>query len=270
MKEDQGQLPTRSPAVIRWFIWYVRRYQLRPCFNAVRLALGHEPQDLPEGRSIIVVLNHASWWDPLVCTAAQELFPGRRHFAPIDARMLEKYGIFRKLGFFGVEQGSTRGAAQFLRTSQAILRQPDAVLWITAQGEFADVRARPVVLRRGIGHLLARADRTPVYPLAIEYPFWNEKRPEVLLGFGPPLLSTGRNCSPEEHTTAVAHALTVTMDHLAALAVKRDPAAFRILCRGQVGMSGVYDSWRRFTHWLRGRSFSPTHQAADSHGASHG
>lgn len=270
MTQDQALLPARSPAVIRWFLWYVRRYQLRPCFNAVRLAIGQEPRDVPAGRAMIVVLNHASWWDPLVCTAAQDLLPGRRHFAPIDARMLEKYGIFRKLGFFGVEQGTARGAAQFLRVSQAILRQPDAALWITAQGEFADVRNRPLTLRRGIGHLLVRSAQTPVYPLAIEYPFWNEKRPEVLLGFGSPLISTGRDRTPEEHTADVALALTQTMDRLGELARKRDPAVFRTLCRGTAGISGVYDSWRRFTHWLRGRQFAPTHEAVETHGVPHG
>lgn len=260
MNADPAGLPPRSPALIRWFIWYVRRYQVRPFFTAVRLAEGGEPRDLPADRAAVVVLNHASWWDPLVCMIAQELLPGRRHYAPIDARMLEKYGIFRKLGFFGVEPGTARGAAQFLRTGQAILQQPDSALWITAQGEFADVRRRPIQLRRGLGHLLARCPHVVVYPLAIEYVFWNEKRPEALLSFGPPLANWDPSWPPDHLTAAVADVLAATMDRLAEKAITRDPAEFKVLCGGATGISGVYDTWRRFSHWLRGQRFQPGHE----------
>lgn len=264
MPPENVALPPRSPALIRWFLWYVRRYQVRPFFTAVRLAEGGHPRELPADRAVVVVLNHASWWDPLLCMLAQELLPGRRHYAPIDARMLENYGIFRKLGFFGIEPGTSRGAVQFLRTGQAILQQPDAALWITAQGEFADVRRRPIHLRRGLGHLLTRCPHVAVYPLALEYVFWNEKRPEALLSFGPPLANWDSSQSADDLTAAVADALTATMDHLAEKAVARDPAAFSVLCGGATGISGVYDAWRRVTHWLRGRRFQLGHEAPSS------
>jgi 1-acyl-sn-glycerol-3-phosphate acyltransferase len=264
MPPEKVLLPSRSPALIRWFIWYVRRYQVRPFLTAVRLAEGGKPRDLPGDRAVVVVLNHASWWDPLLCMIAQELLPGRRHYAPIDARMLEKYGIFRKLGFFGIEPGTAKGAIQFLRTGQAILQQPDSALWITAQGEFADVRRRPIQLRRGLGHLLARCPQVAVYPLAIEYVFWNEKRPEALLSFGPPVANWDSTWSAEAITSALADALAATMDRLAEKAISRQPAAFQVLCGGTTGISRVYDTWRSFTHWLRGQRFQPGHEASSS------
>jgi len=50
-------------------------------------------------------------------------WPDRTHYAPMDAAMLARYGIFRRLGMFGVEAGTLRGAAAFLRAGQAILTQ---------------------------------------------------------------------------------------------------------------------------------------------------
>ena len=73
-----------------------------------------------------------------------------------------------------------RGAAlTFLKTSLAILSRPDSVLWITAQGEFVNPRERPIRLKPGIGHLIHRLKDVTVVTLAIEYPFWNDRCPEV-------------------------------------------------------------------------------------------
>ena len=39
----------------------------------------------------------------------------------MDAAALERYGILKRVGVFGVEMKTARGAAQFLRTGLAIL-----------------------------------------------------------------------------------------------------------------------------------------------------
>jgi hypothetical protein len=62
------------------------------------------------------------------------------------------------------------------------------MLWLTAQGEFRDVRERPAGLKNGLGALLARVKKGTVLPLALEYPFWSEKKPEAHLAFGTPII----------------------------------------------------------------------------------
>jgi len=63
-------------------------------------------------------MNHASWWDPLVnLLLAREFFPHRQIYGPMDAVALERYALFKRLGMFGVEQNSRRGALHFLRTA---------------------------------------------------------------------------------------------------------------------------------------------------------
>ena len=65
-----------------------RRYMGRN-FHAVRLALCTRPADLPDG-PLVVVLNHPSWWDPLMGMVLSDLLPDRRHYAPIEAAALAR------------------------------------------------------------------------------------------------------------------------------------------------------------------------------------
>jgi 1-acyl-sn-glycerol-3-phosphate acyltransferase len=209
---------------------------------------------------LVIYLNHPSWWDPVVgFFLAQVYFGGRRHFAPIDAAALQRYRFLGKLGLFGVAQNSARGAAAFLRVGRAILHEPDAALWITAQGEFTDVRARPVVLRQGVGHLARDFPTVAFVPLAIEYVFWQERSPEVLLHFGEPV-AFGAATTPAERTAVLSAALQQAQDALAVAASHRDSQRFRTLLSGKNGVNPFYDSWRWLAAKVRGQPFHASHE----------
>lgn len=246
----------RSEPMARFFARVMRR-QLARGFRAVRIARPGLPE-LPDDRPVMVYCNHPSWWDPAVVIALHErLFPARAGFGPIEAAMLESYPFMARIGLFGVSP-DRRGAAAFLRTAGALVARPDRVIWITAQGRFADPRARPLDLRPGAAHLLARAPRLIAVPLALEYPFWSERRPEALLRFGAPLEAR------EGETTAdlaarMEGALTRCCDDLAALSMARDPDAFDTAIGGARGTGGVYGLWQRGRAMLSGRRFSPDH-----------
>jgi phytoene desaturase len=255
--EGEAVLPRRSPWRVRFFARYFKRYLGRN-FHAVRLSRAGKPPVL-EGRPLVVVLNHPSWWDPLMGVALAELFPGYAHFVPIEAAALAKYRVFEPLGFFGVEQ-TPEGALAFLKTASAILARPRHALWITAQGKFTDPRARPVSLRPGAGHVLRRLEGAVVLPLALEYPFWQERYPEALAHFGAPIVvGRGRDHAVEEWLARLEAGLTTAQDALAAVAQTQDAEAFETLIGGKVGIGGVYDWWRRLRAWLGGRRFQPSH-----------
>ena len=234
-------LPEISQPLLRFFGRYAEAY-LRRHFHTVRLLKGVEPPNEQQNAQV-VFLNHAAWWDPLVCLlVAQRFFPGRPAYAPMDAAALRRYGFFRRLGFFPVESATIRGAASFLRTSLAILEKPENILFLTPQGEFADARA-PLVFAPGLEHLAARAPRANFLPLAIEYTFWEERKPEVLLAFG----ENGR--SP----------LGPTQARLAAAAQRRQPEEWEVLLRAKSGINWPYDLWRWGRARLRGERFAREH-----------
>jgi 1-acyl-sn-glycerol-3-phosphate acyltransferase len=258
MRPNPVALPRRSAALYRWFTWWVRGYLARH-FHAVRLARGTRPQVEPD-TPLVVVLNHPSWWDPLVGSVLAGLFPGHTHYAPIDAAALARYGLFARLGFYGVEAGTLAGAADFLQTTTAILSRPRTAVWLTAQGRFADPRERPADLRAGIGHLARRLPHGLIVPLALEYPFWNERLPEALARFGEPLsVESGSGWTARQWTAEVEDRLAATQDELATAARARDPGGFDTLVSGRAGVGGVYDRWRRLRACARGERFRPEH-----------
>jgi len=248
----------RSGRAFWAFGWYLRWFFYRR-FHAVRLSHSGAPRGF-EGRPLIIYGNHPSWWDPaLYILLCNVLFPGRRGYGPMDAKALGNYGVFERMGVFGITLDSPRGAARFLSTSLRILSDPTSILWITAEGEFADPRRRPLQLRPGIAHLARRIPGAIVMPLAVEYTFWNESRPEALARFGGPI-ETGRQRSVAEWTDHLETELGRTMDALAVESMRRDPGEFRTLLRGGAGVGGIYDLYRRSRALAKGSRFDPRHE----------
>lgn len=261
--QSKSELPAFSHGLNRWFMVYVRRY-LKKHFHAVRLLnaadgrmgwpdIGDEP--------LLIYTNHPGWWDPLVfLSLGAQGFPGRMSYGPIDATALGKYKFLQRIGFIPIEPGTWKGSATFLRAARAALTRSDVIFWITAQGEFADPRARPVVMRPGVGHAVAGADRGIVVPLAVEYPFWTERCPEAVAAFGTPMrVADASGRSAEAWNEILARELAVTQDRLAEAVITRDQDRFTTLMSGKSGVGGVYDTMRRIGAWCRGQKFDASH-----------
>ena len=113
-----GSVPAISTPILWFFRGIVRGY-FRRTFHGVRVR-GAERFSSVQG-PLIVYANHSSWWDPMVSILlADRLMPERSHYAPMEARALAKYAILSKVGLFGVELESARGAVQFLKNAIAI------------------------------------------------------------------------------------------------------------------------------------------------------
>jgi 1-acyl-sn-glycerol-3-phosphate acyltransferase len=228
-------------------------------FDAVRVSRAYMPAAFA-GRPLIIYSNHPSWWDPaLMLLSLPRLFPGRREFGPMESAELQRYGLFRNFGVFGVEPGTVRGASVFLRVCSGLLRSHDVTVYITAEGAFVDPRVRPIRLRRGLAHLARRCPHAVVLPLALDYSFWNESKPEALLHFGPPV-QPAEPGSLASWQAALEDSLTAAMDRLSAESSARNPAAFSTLFSGTAGVGGIYDLWRRLRAALLREDFVARHQ----------
>lgn len=253
-----GDLKVPSRRVIGLFSIYLRWYVQRH-FHCMRVAnAGRIP---PQAHPIILFANHASWWDPLTATLlAQVILPGRDHYAPMDEVALAHYSVLRPMGFFPVDNGTNRGAAQLLRAGAQVLARPGSVLWITPESQFQDVRRRPIVFRPGLGALMSRSGRMTCVPIAIEYAFWNERLPEILVNVGEPLeIADGTMEDARTWTNLISYATAATLDELAMLAMERDPEAFQTVLSGSSGIGGVYELWKRLMCAVTGRPYYHDH-----------
>jgi 1-acyl-sn-glycerol-3-phosphate acyltransferase len=252
------EVPPISAAMLRFFRGIVRGY-FRRHFRAVMVQ--HKQRLAQMTGPLVVYANHSSWWDPMVSVLlGEQLLPGRAHYAPMDAAALAKYPILRRLGIFPVEMTTARGAAQFLRTSQAVL-ESGGVVWITPQGRFADPR-EPLAFKPGLGALAVRVPGLTLVPLAIEYTFWDERLPETLLRVGEPMkLQAGMNS--EDATAMLVRALATVMGELKASVMARDAGAFEVLLQGGRGTGGFYALGRRLRGLFTGRPAALDHTERD-------
>lgn len=232
--------------------------------------------------ALVVYANHASWWDPLTAIfVAQQLFGDFPMYAPIDADALRKYPMFARMGFFGVEQHSLRGAAHFLRMADRILSRPGVSLWITPEGRFADVRDTSTSLMPGLAHLgwkfsrsrqavrSASADassppatsrRVWFIPAAVEYTFWEERQPELLFWFGQPISAADMHgAGKTQWDQMLTERLRSAQGDLANAVIARDASQFEILVGGRSGSFAVYDWWRKAVGLLRGQRVQVEH-----------
>jgi 1-acyl-sn-glycerol-3-phosphate acyltransferase len=256
-------VPDISTSSLRFFRRIVRGY-FRRHFHAVRIANPERFRRI-EG-PLIVYANHSSWWDPMVSILlAGDLMPQRKHYAPMDAAALEKYGLLKLLGIFPVEMKSARGAVQFLRTGEAILKH-DGVLWVTPQGRFADPRERPIVFKAGMAALAERVasalGQCTLLPLAIEYPFWDERLPETLLYFAEPVHILAGESSESIQMRATA-ALESALEENQHRALLRDPSSYEFLTKGTLGTGGFYALGQRIKALITRRPYVPEHSPAN-------
>jgi 1-acyl-sn-glycerol-3-phosphate acyltransferase len=247
--EREDRAPEVSPLLISVFGRYTEKTLARH-FRALRLSKSQRPDLVAaRGKPLIVYFNHPSWWDPLVCAQlAAKLLPDRRHYAPLDTDTFGRDPFFARVGFFAIEPGTSRGARRFLAISQDILKRPDAALWLAAEGRSADPRERPVQLRSGISHLAARLRSAVLLPLAIEYPFWEERLPEALARFGEEIPAGDADLDPGDWTPILESRLESALEELAAESLARDASRFEVLLQGGAS-GGVFQVWRR----LKGR-----------------
>ena len=271
------------PPVPAWlqngFQMFVRGY-LRRHFDAVAVCRENrlDADALADG-PLLIYTNHPSWWDPIVAHFLNDQLLGNRQFrAPIDADALEQYGVFKKLGFFGVQSDTRHGATTFLRTASSVLNSPDDVLWITPEGRFADVRDSSATLMPGMAHVAAKAaqntkaarntrasrnantGRGHAVAMALEYVFWNERLPMCLVRFSPPI-GLQESVDKSELLALMTDTLRQTQSALAEVAISRERTGLDDLLVGKSGGGWLYDSFRRVKAWCTGRTFSARHES---------
>ncbi|MEZ6138033.1 MAG: lysophospholipid acyltransferase family protein [Pirellulaceae bacterium] len=267
-----SNLPRISAPLKGGFLWFSRRY-FRKHFHV--LAVNRQLLDqvaISDADALVVYANHASWWDPIsALLLGQTIFPQHAMYAPIDAVALRKYRMFSKLGFYGIEPSTRRGAADFLDTSLKILHRPASSIWLTPEGRFVDPRDENVRIAPGLAHLAhkisvaaesspaSHSHRTWFIPLAAEYTYWEERKPEALCWFGAPECCTLQVArSKAEWQTLLEDRLRRAQAELAVASVARDSSQFDVLLSSHSGTFFVYDMWRSLVSKLRGQRLRTT------------
>lgn len=259
MTTERDPVALRSERHLAFFEVAFTRF-FRRHMRALRVARWGLP-DLPRGAPAVIFANHPSWWDGVAfMLLTRHLAKDRPHFTPMAGWALDKYPFMRRIGVFGVDNETPRGIVAFLRTAEHVLKDPSHTLWINAPGRFCDPRERPVPVAPGVARLPELAPGAAFVPLALDYPFWSERKPEMLAAFGPAAPASDLLALDRDARAARMSALLGdTADRLTQDAIARDPDRFDTVVQGAEGMGGIYQAWRRLGALLRGRRFDPRH-----------
>jgi 1-acyl-sn-glycerol-3-phosphate acyltransferase len=256
------------PVSKRWlmdgFCWYARR-MIRRSFHvfAVDVSTFDYPT-LDKNVPLAIISNHPGWWDPIVgMLLCREYFKERVFYAPIDAEALQKYRIFRKLGYFGIEANTRQGAKDFIDQASYVLQSENGSLWVTPEGRFTDVRDHSQSLMPGLAHIASKTAGIHCIPLAIEYVFSEERLPLLLCKLGEAITDAGEAKSTklawqsrcEEHLRATQKALATSV-------IARQWESFEVVVRSQHRPVGLYD-WVRWS-MMRATGKKPTLRHGDS------
>jgi hypothetical protein len=95
-------------------------------------------------------------------------------------------------------------------------------------------------------------------PLAIEYPFWDERLPETLLGFAEPVRVMAGEMAETVQQRAV-DALQGALSEMQAKAIARSPAGFQLLASGSLGAGGFYALGQRIKALVTRRPYIAEH-----------
>jgi hypothetical protein len=247
-------LPDRfSDRVARGIRWYTSRL-LRRRFHAVRGGPGTAAQLRSldaDPRPAILLLTHASWWDPLVGIHLWDrFFPSRRILGPMRRQELEQFGFFRRVGVFGVDPDRRESLEAMRRHVLPRLASATRdVLILTPQGVLSDPRA-PVVIRPGAAAIAAALPPPGprVLAVAIEYGFWADQRPELFVESRLcEATPRGVGLSTADWHRAMGQGLQAAAAALAERVISRDPSRFETWSGGRTAVHPVYDLWLRVT-----------------------
>lgn len=244
MNNRKADLPTRTQWLYNGFVWYANR-MVRRAFESMAVEdAAYRQHIIASDVPVIIYANHASWWDPILAVLLHEhLFSKTRgFFAPIDAEALKNYDVLRKLGFYPISLDSFAGAADFLRASKAILNNKRSAIWLTPEGQFADVRKRDLPLMPGLAHLFGSVERVVAIPLAIEYVFWNEAKPYMLMRLDTPIDSADmKGLNKAAIQELLFERLRDNQRKLETLVIQRSLQPFKQVQRSAAGPKSVYD-----------------------------
>ncbi|MEO0511896.1 MAG: lysophospholipid acyltransferase family protein [Planctomycetota bacterium] len=236
-----------DPRIHPAFAW-LTRWMFRKKFAGVRVVRGSPDVlaalDVVRG-PVIVCMNHASWWDPLLGILIwSRSFPSRGGVSPIDLDQFRKFKIFAKLGLFGIapdHPGASRAFEAYV--SQHFADDAKPTLYLTPQGRFTDVR-EAIRIRPGAAAIASKHPGAKVVSVAAEYAFWGEQKPEVFVRAVE--IDAPETPSRGNWQRAITATMQSNADELARLVIQKDAGPFDNLIETKTaGVHPLYNAWLR-------------------------
>lgn len=149
----------------------------------------------------IIYAPHHNWWDGIV---GYNLM--RRVFKLRPRMMIEemnRFPLFSLVGAFPINKASAQEAMISLKYIVDDLKYPDMAFWIFPQGIVKPPNFRPIEFQTGLAYVAQNVAKkhggVNLIPVAVNYTFLREDRPECLAEIGEPIVITAENSKFDRH-----------------------------------------------------------------------
>ena len=150
----------------------------------------------------ILYAPHNNWWDGIV---GYNLM--RRAFKVKTRMMIEelnRFPLFALIGAFPVNKASAQEAMKALvYIANDLIKDPTLGFWIFPQGIVRPPNYRPIEFQTGLTYVAQKVAKelggVNLVPVAVNYTFLREDRPECLAEVGEPIVVTADNCNFDRH-----------------------------------------------------------------------
>ncbi len=167
----------------------------------------------------ILFAPHCNWWDGIV------LYNTTHRIFHKEIRLmveeLNRFPLLRRGGAYSVNKKSPQSAMKALKYSVDVVGDLRNILCIFPQGIIRPPHFRPIEFQTGLAYIaenaVKRYGKVNLIPMAVDYAFFRDNRPEVIVEFGKRIeLRQGNELdkmSRKELTHYLEHALSETCDN---------------------------------------------------------
>ncbi len=167
----------------------------------------------------ILFAPHCNWWDGIV------LYNTTHRIFHKEIRLmveeLNRFPLLRRGGAYSVNKKSPQSAMKALKYSVDVVGDLRNILCIFPQGIIRPPHYRPIEFQTGLAYIAENAvkkyGKVNLIPMAVDYAFFRDNRPEVIVEFGKRIeLRKGNELdkmSRKDLTHYLEHALSETCDN---------------------------------------------------------
>ena len=153
-------------------------------------------------KATIFYANHNNWWDGIVgYNVVRGIMRGRLR---LMIEEMNRFPLFQYIGCFPINKKSAQASMRALQYSVDELCDNKKSLWIFPQGIIRPPMYRPIEFQTGLAYIaknvVKKAGGINLIPVAVNYPFLREDKPEVLCEVGEPIVLTAADFDRKDFT----------------------------------------------------------------------
>ena len=173
----------------KFWLWVASMFffnMLQNRFYAFRYKGAENYFDRDQNVPVILFAPHSNWWDGIVFyNITHRIFHKEIR---LMVEELNRFPLLRRGGAYSVNKKSPQSAMKALKYSVDVVGDLRNILCIFPQGIIRPPHYRPIEFQTGLAYIaqnaVKRYGKVHLIPLAVDYTFFRDNRPEVIVEFG--------------------------------------------------------------------------------------